>query len=178
MRIVIILFHYVVRVLYGIAAVALTGISLTMIGAAVLGVWDAVQAGEPMKKSLLSGIGLVVVSVAVFDVAKYLLEEEVLRDRELGSATEARETMTKFVVIIVIAVSLEALVFILGAASEKLSLLVFPATLLAVSALMITALAVYLRLSSNAERALGEACNEERPPGPLGLPPRTKGNSD
>jgi hypothetical protein len=47
-----------------------------------------------------------------------------------ASASEARETMTKFLVIIVIAVSLEALVFILGAANDHLSLLVYPAILL------------------------------------------------
>ncbi len=150
------MFHLGIRVLYGIAAVALTLISLAMIGAAGMDALGALAAGEPLKKSLLDGIGLVVVALAVFDVAKYLIEEEVLRDRELRSATEARQTMTKFVVIIVIAVSLEALVFVLGAAGENLSLLVFPAALLAVSAFMIIALGVYMRLSTTAEMRLGE----------------------
>ena len=84
---------------------------------------------------------------AVFDVAKYLMEEEVLRDRELRSAAEARETLTKFMVIIVIALTLEALVFVLGAASKDLSLLVFPALLFGIAAVMVVALGVYLRLS-------------------------------
>lgn len=154
-------FTVIVRILYGVASVGLTVISLAMIGAAVMGIWDALGLGQPIKQALLNGIGLVVVAIAVFDVAKYLIEEEVLRDRELRSAREARETTTKFVVIIVIAVSLEALVFILGAASQDLSLLVYPAALLAVSALLIMSLAVYLRLSSTAEQKLGECAEGE-----------------
>ncbi|WP_201065716.1 MULTISPECIES: hypothetical protein [Thiorhodovibrio] len=71
-----------------------------------------------------------------------------------ASATEARETMTKFLVIIVIAVSLEALVFILGAANDHLSLLVYPAILLTTAAGLVAALALYLRLSSSAEQRL------------------------
>ncbi|WP_328984023.1 hypothetical protein [Thiorhodovibrio winogradskyi] len=112
------------------------------------------QTGAELKPSMLDGIGLVVVSLAVFDVAKYLMEEEVLRNRELRSATEARETLTKFMVIIVIAVTLEALVFILGAANGHLSLLVYPALLLAASAGLIAALALYLRFSTSAEQRL------------------------
>jgi hypothetical protein len=148
------IFSVLTRVLYSIAALALTLISLAMIGAAGLDVWQAFDSGEPLKGSLLDGIGLVVVSLAVFDVAKYLMEEEVLRDRELRSASEARETLTKFIVVIVIALTLEALVFVLGAASKDLSLLVFPAMLFAVSSLMVVSLALYLRLSSNAEQRL------------------------
>ncbi|MCF7983672.1 MAG: hypothetical protein K9L70_04660 [Thiohalocapsa sp.] len=150
------IFSALTRVLYSIAALALTLISLAMIGAAGLDVWRAFESREPLKQSLLDGIGLVVVSLAVFDVAKYLMEEEVLRDRELRSASEARETLTKFIVVIVIALTLEALVFVLGAASTDLSLLVFPAILFAVSSLMVVSLAVYLRLSSNAEQRLNK----------------------
>ena len=144
------------RVIYSVAAFALVAISLAMIGAAGLDVLRSMDEGLELKRSLLDGIGLVVVSLAVFDVAKYLMEEEVLRDRELRSAAEARETLTKFIVIIVIALTLEALVFVLGAANEHLSLLVYPAVLFAVAAVMIVALAVYLRLSGQLEARLDD----------------------
>jgi len=149
------IFLFLTRALYSLAALALSVISIAMIVGAGLDVWRALNSGEPLKRSLLDGIGLVVVALAAFDVAKYLMEEEVLRSRELRSATEARETLTKFIVIIIIAVTMEALVFVLGAASQDLSLLVYPAILLGVSSLMVVSLAVYLRLSSNAEHRLG-----------------------
>lgn len=149
-------FRFLTRAIYSLAALALSLISVAMIVGAGLDVWRAVHSGEPLKRSLLDGIGLVVVALAVFDVAKYLMEEEVLRSRELRSASEARETLTKFIVIIVIAVTMEALVFVLGAASQNLSLLVYPAILLGVSSLMVVSLAAYLRLSSNAEQRLSQ----------------------
>lgn len=142
------------RALYAFASLALTCISLALIAVAVLDVWRAFHGGEPLKPSMLDGIGLVVVSLAVFDVAKYLMEEEVLRNRELRSTSEARETLTKFLVIIVIAVTLEGLVLILGAADDHLSLLVYPSLLLATAAGLVAALALYLRLSSSAEQRL------------------------
>lgn len=142
------------RILYALASLALTAISLAMIGVAGFDVWHAAEASEPLKYAMLDGIGLVVVSLAVFDVAKYLMEEEVLRDRELRSASEARETLTKFFVIIIIAVTLEALIFVLGAASQDLSLLVYPAMLFGIASLIMVSLALYLRLSSQAEARL------------------------
>lgn len=147
-------YAFLSRTLYALASLFLLAISVAMIGAAGLDIWRSAGAGEPLKAALLDGIGLIVVSLAVFDVAKYLMEEEVLRERELRSATEARQTLTKFLVIIIIALTLEGLVFVLGAAGTDLSLLVYPAALLAVSALLVVSLALYVRLSSNAERQL------------------------
>lgn len=152
------------RVIYSFAALALVAISIALIAGAGLDIWDSVEAGNAFKSSLLDGIGLVVVALAVFDVGKYLMEEEVLRDRELRSASEARGTLTKFIVVIVIALNLEALVFVLGAANEELSLLVFPAILFAVAAIMVVALAIYLRLSSQVEVKVGDEPSQQSRP--------------
>ncbi|MEY6434184.1 hypothetical protein ABC977_17440 [Thioalkalicoccus limnaeus] len=149
-------YHLFSRVIYALASIALTLISIAMIVVAGLDVWDSARAGEPLTHSMLDGIGLVVVSLAVLDVAKYLMEEEVLRDRELRSATEARKTLTKFLVIIIIALTLEALVFVFKAGSEDLTLLIYPAALLAMISLMVVALAFYMRISSKTEKQLGD----------------------
>lgn len=136
---------------YVFASIALFGISLMMIG---IGLWDVLSAwqkGLPGTEQMLTAIGLIVIAIAVFDVSKYLMEEEVLRQRELRSAAEARETLTKFLVIITIAVSLEALVFVFGAGKQDVRMLLYPTFLLAVSALLVVALGVYQRLSTAAE---------------------------
>ncbi|HLQ26700.1 MAG TPA: hypothetical protein VK138_12600 [Acidiferrobacterales bacterium] len=72
--------------------------------------------------------------MAGFDVSKYLMEEEVRQNRELRSAREARQTPTKFVVIIVIAIGLEALVFIFRAGSKNFADLLYPTLLIGASA--------------------------------------------
>lgn len=145
-------FETVSHLIYTLVSLSMLAISLLMIGRGLWEVWHAFSVGGDIVKKLLDAIGLIVISMAVFDVAKYFLEEEVLRDRELRSAREARETLTKFLVIITIAVSLEALVFIFGAGKEKVSLLLFPTLLLVAVVLLIIGLGLYQRLSLITER--------------------------
>lgn len=147
-----------VNVVFGIANAVYTIISLTlalisvaMVTYAVWEVWIAIAAGAGIIGKILDAVGLIVVAVAVFDVAKYLMEEEVLRDRELRSAREARRTLTKFIVIITIAVNLEALVFIFGAGSTDISTLLYPTALLTAGTLMVIGLGIFQRLSVSAE---------------------------
>ncbi len=145
------LFETTSTLIYAFVSLSLLVISLSMVGYALWEVWIALGANLNVIKKLLDAIGLIVIAMAVFDVSKYFLEEEVLRDRELRSAQEARETLTKFLVIITIAVSLEALVFIFDSGKEDVSLLLYPTLLLAVSVLLVVGLGFYQRLSMTAE---------------------------
>lgn len=134
------------------AAGVLLIMSLAMITVSVWEVWTAIGTNTGVVKAMLDAIGLIVVAIAVFDVSKYLIEEEVLRNRELRSAREARETLTKFLVIISIAVSLEALVFIIGAGKQNMAELIYPTLLMAVAVLLVVGLGLYQRLSLSAEQ--------------------------
>lgn len=136
---------------YILISVALIAIALTVVGFAVWEAWVAAVAGRGAVIGLLNAIGLIVISMAVLDVGKYLMEEEVLRDRELRSAVEARQTLTKFMVIITIAVSLEAVVHISRAAAGALSLLVYPAILLLSAVAVMVGLGIYQKLSGAIE---------------------------
>ena len=68
---------------------------------AVIGTW--LEAGD----ALLTAIGYVVIAMAVFDLAKYFVEEEVIRAREMRNPGEARRSLTKFISTISIAVFIE-----------------------------------------------------------------------
>lgn len=149
------LFHYTTSAVYLLVSAALLGISLAMIGHAIWQVTHAFIYSGSVVNVMLDGIGQIVISVAVFDVAKYLMEEEVLRERELRSPREARQTLTKFLVIIAIAVTLEALVFIFGAGTRDVNDLLYPTLLLAVSVLLVVGLGLFQRLSMYTESQAG-----------------------
>ncbi len=57
----------------------------------------------------MSSISLMMIGFAVVETAKLIAEEEVMRQRELRSSKDSRRTITRFITIIVIASSLEAL---------------------------------------------------------------------
>lgn len=140
------------KVLYFFIALTLLGIAIGVIGYSLFDVWRELRAaGDPMR-AMLDAIALTVLSLAVIDVSKYLLDEEVIRSRELRAAGEARRTLTKFLTIISIAVSLEALVLIFGATKGNITEYVFYAgfLLFAVVALVV-ALGVYQWLSARTE---------------------------
>jgi putative Mn2+ efflux pump MntP len=101
---------------------------------------------------MLQSVAAIIIAAAIIDVAQYMMEEEVFKDKELRDPKEARRTITKIIVIITIAVSIEGLVFIFKAGTKDLSLLLYPALLIMVSAILIVALGIYQKLSATIEK--------------------------
>jgi putative Mn2+ efflux pump MntP len=102
--------------------------------------------------SMLQSVAAIIIASAIIDVAQYMMEEEVFKDKELRDPQEARRTITKIIVIITIAVSIEGLVFIFKAGTKDLSLLLYPALIILVSAILIIALGIYQKLSATIEK--------------------------
>lgn len=144
-------FAFISDALYTFACVALLFISFAMITYASLEVWTAFTRQSDVVPATLDAVGFIVISIAIFDVGKYLMEEEVLRDRELRSASEARRTLTKFMTIITIAVALEALVFIFSAGKQDVNKLLYPTLLLLSAVVVMVGLGLYQRLSMQVE---------------------------
>jgi hypothetical protein len=121
----------------------------------VAGTWELIQGslgGEVGIFNLMSGVGLLIVSLAISDVAKFVVEENVVGERELRSPGEARGSMTKFMTIIIIALSLEAVVGIFEAGREKnFPELIYPAAVMAVAVLALVGLGAFQFLSRRAQ---------------------------
>ena len=131
-------------------AVALSVYSAYLIVAALGQGWDKSGAG------LLEAIGYVVIAVAVFDVAKYFVEEEVIRGREMRIASEARRSLTKFMSTIVIAVFIEALVMVFREGGKDVTRVLYPAAILLMGVVIILGLGLYQRLSAAVEQEVDE----------------------
>src|SRR3954465_6289124 len=144
--------EFISRGVFGIASVVLMLIALALsvysaglIVTALRGPWA--EAGT----ALLGAIGYVVIAMAVFDVAKYFVEEEVIRGREMRLASEARRSLTKFISTIAIAVFIEGLVLVFRQSSQDIALILYPLTILFIGILIILGLGVYQRRSAEVE---------------------------
>jgi len=102
--------------------------------------------------AMLDVIGYLIIAIAVFDVAKYLLEEEVARGQERRRASEVRKSLTKFISTMIIAVFLEALVVIFKVARDDVDLLLYPTALIVAGTGMMLGLGLFQRLSASVER--------------------------
>jgi uncharacterized membrane protein len=136
-----------------IAALILILVALITMGWSVYEIFSNIFAEnkEDFLPLILQSVGAIIIASAIIDVAQYIIEEEVFHEKELRDPKEARKTITKIMVIISIAVSIEGLVYIFKAGSKDLQLLVYPAALIFVSSLSIVALGIYQKLSFSVE---------------------------
>jgi len=118
-----------------------------MMAVSIWGIWVSIYEKTVLVKALLDAIGLIVIGMAVFDVSKFLFEEEVLSSSGTKSPAKQRETLLKFLVIISIAVSLEALVFVFNAGKKDIAMLIYPTFLLIASVFVVVGLGIYQKLT-------------------------------
>ena len=140
------------RLAFASASLILMGMSIALV---IYGAVEVALVGLNSWKDaggvLLSAIGYVVIAMAVFDVAKYFIEEEVIRGRELREAAEARRSLTKFISTIAIAVFIEGLVIVFQASKDDIPTMVYPTALLLTATLIVVGLGVFQRLSADVE---------------------------
>jgi hypothetical protein len=139
------------KIIYLAIALVLMLLAVVLVAGATWTLVARTVAGESNTFYLLHSVGLVIVSVAIFDVGKFLFEEEVVRDRELRSIREARRSLTKFMAIIIVAMSLEALVLVFETKQEQVSFLLYPSVLMGSAVLALVGLGVFQWLSSKAD---------------------------
>lgn len=145
----------IIRVLsnfaYTVGCFCLYLISFWIITAAIVGIYKDITAQAFTIYKLLDDVGLIVFSIAVIDVSKYLMIEEVLRGADRSPA-EARRAFTKFVIIIVTALSLEGLVIAIESLKTELSNLIYPIFLFLTATVFLIGLGVYQKLNASSEK--------------------------
>ncbi|MBQ4831694.1 PDC sensor domain-containing protein [Pseudoalteromonas sp. MMG010] len=116
---------------------------------------------DPLKP--FSIIIYITLALAVFDLGKTILEEEILMHKDIFRHSSTRRTITRFISTVLIAISIEALLTMFKAAlGQSEYLLPAVAMMLAVVGLLI-ALAVYVYFGSKAEILLMQARLKQKP---------------
>lgn len=151
------------RLIFLLLSFALMGLAAGLLIHAGMQVAALRHADDPdVGAGLLAAVGYTVIALAVFEVAKYLLEEEVVRPSEMRYTGEARRGMTKFISTIAIAIFLEALVLVFAVGKEDPTLMLYPTLLLFAGVTLVVGLGIYQRLSALAEKEVGGIQGEAR----------------
>jgi hypothetical protein len=136
------------KLFYGAAATVLALLSVTLLVVAAWGLVGAVALRQEILHQTLESIGLVTIAIAVYEVAKFLAEEELVRERQLRSVLEARRSLTKFLSIVIITLSLEAIVLVFETKLERVADLIYPTALMAVAVATVVGLGLFQWLSA------------------------------
>jgi hypothetical protein len=76
------IFERIVTFIYAFAGTLLLVVALVIMGLSVWNITIHLKPVEALRAALLNGVGAVVISIAIFDVARYVFEEEVFKKKE------------------------------------------------------------------------------------------------
>jgi hypothetical protein len=147
--------HFVVSVLFLVAAAALIVIAAGQL-------WDGVQFLETASlnqrlNAVLQAIAVLTVAVAALELGQTILEEEVNRQAQMSAPTRVRRFLSRFMVVLVVALSIETLVLAFRVSQEAPEQLPYVASIGAAAALLLVAWAIFIRLNRSAEELEPEA---------------------
>lgn len=149
--------HAVMALLFAAAALPLMVIA-TRIG------WDALAAGwnGAAAQALIEAIGLLAAAVVSIQMAQTIVEEEVIRDAHVSAPTRVRRFVSRFLVVVIVALAVEGLVATFKAIHEDLQQLAYAAMLLLAVAAMLAGWGVFIKLNRAAEELEPEAMEEAK----------------
>ncbi len=118
--------------------------------------WGAIRpAGEVAMQArfvaILECISLLTIAVAALELGQTILEEEVQRSSSISAPTRARRFLSRFIVVVVVALSIECLVAVFELIHEAPELLPHAATIGIAAAALLAAWGLFVRLNIAAE---------------------------
>jgi hypothetical protein len=140
---------------------------LALIVFAALELWHGVNpvAAMPLRErfnSVLESIGLLTIAVVALELGQTVLEEEVRREVQVSAPTRVRRFLSRFMVVVVVALSIESLVAVFEHAHEDAARLPQVASIAVAAGVLLIAWGVFIRLNKSAEELEPEAMEQAK----------------
>jgi len=126
--------------------------------------WQAFRGGldQAAAQGIIEAVGLLAAAVVALQIAETIVEEEIVRDADISAPTRVRRFLSRFFVVVIVALAIEGLVATFKALHEDPAQLPYAASLLAAVALLLAAWGVFVRLNRYAEELEPEAMAEAK----------------
>ena len=160
----------ILTIVYSAIALVFALSSLCLLVFAALELWEAVQLSSSAPLSMraataIESIGLITVSLMALEMAQTVIEEEVVRRVHVSAPTRVRRYLSRFLVVVVVALSIESLVGVVEALHEDPGNLPRAASVALGAAALLAAWGAFVRLNRSVEElepeGLGEAQRED-----------------
>ncbi len=153
--------HVAIIVLFACAAMALVVLAGAELWHGVVMAQD--DAGLRGRfDSVLESIGMLTIGLVALELAQTVFEEEVQRDVKVSGPTRVRRYLSRFLVVIVIALSIETLVATFELMHEDPRQLPYVAAIGGSAALLLLAWGGFVRLNRSAEELEPEAMQQAK----------------
>ncbi|RZI96693.1 MAG: hypothetical protein EOP78_03610 [Variovorax sp.] len=148
--------HGFMALLFGAAALMLVAIAAKVAWTAFVEGFDGAAA-----EAIIEAMGLLAAAVVALQISQTIAEEEVVRDAHISAPTRVRRFLSRFMVVIVVAVAVEALVATFKA-REKPELLLYAAATFSAVGVILAGWGVFVRMNRYAEELEPEAMAEAK----------------
>jgi len=148
---------------HGVLAVLFVAISILLTWLGIHTAWEAV--GSEVSESAemaIEAIGLLAIAVVSLQIAQTIAEEEVVRDAHISAPTRVRRYLSRFLVVVVVALSIEGLVGVFKALHEEPELLPHAASVLVAAGLLLAGWGLFIRFNKEAEVLEPEAMKDAK----------------
>ena len=132
------------------------GCGLALLTFAGFQLWHGIQPGGGLAlpqrlHTVLDSLAILTVAVAAFELGQTILEEEVQREAQMSAPTRVRRFLSRFLVVLVVALSIEALVAGLQFNHEEPAHLPYAATIGLMAAALLAAWGLFIWFNRSAE---------------------------
>jgi hypothetical protein len=141
-------------VLYAIVALLFAAAGLLLIGSAAHLLWIAVRSGlgDPSSsRSVIEGIGLLAIALVALGITQTVVEEEIVREASISAPTRVRRYLSRFLAVVVVALSIETLVATFELQHENAAGLPYAASIGFAAAALLAGWGIFVRLNRSAE---------------------------
>jgi hypothetical protein len=141
--------------------------ALALIGFGVSELWRGLSpfgshAQTERLDAVLESLALLTVAVAALELGQTIIEEEVQREAHMSAPTRVRRFLSRFLIVLVVSLSIEALVLVIRASRDAPEHLPYAALIGFMAAALLAAWGVFIRLNRSAEELEPEAMEEAK----------------
>ena len=155
MKMLFLVGHFAISVMFVMGAFALVVFAGYELFEAI---YPAMERGVAQRTDgVLNSIALLTIAVAAFELGQTLLEEEIERGAQLSAPSRVRRFLSRFLVVLVVAFSIETLVAVFRYSRDDPSNLPYAAAVGFMAALLLAAWGVFIKLNVAAEMLEPEA---------------------
>lgn len=159
--------RWVFAVAYVLVAVLFAVGAIALIVFAAIEMFEALELGGDISLkdrfgSILEGIGMLTIAVASLELSQTVLEEEVQREALMSGPTRARRFLSRFMLVIVVALAVEFLVSVFELAHADPTKLRDAVWIGVGAALLLAAWGFFIRMNRSAEELEPEAMAEAK----------------
>ncbi|GAP36161.1 hypothetical protein ABXN37_13470 [Piscinibacter sakaiensis] len=144
---------------HALMAALFAAASLLLIGQAAGAAWAVVgmPLGTRAAQHVIEAMGLLAAAVVALQVSQTVVEEEVVRAAHMSAPTRARRFLSRFFVVVLVALAIETLVATFKAVHESLDHLLYASLLVLATGALLASWGVFVHLNRSAEELEPEA---------------------